>query len=170
MICWLVLRLGVDPLRPESPARPVARTPVTGRGLCDTPLMHPRPLYRWKSFWLGVLVLGFIGWAWWDSFQRELMAYHVGNTHEVQLVRTEGASFVASGDDFVGELPGFGVRYPAGIGMERWKGVWELYGVRHHRIPDALVFFSFLGLWGGWLAWRWRRMRRATSNDDLPHA
>jgi hypothetical protein len=26
--------------------------------------MTPRPVYRWKSFWLGVWVLGFLGWAW----------------------------------------------------------------------------------------------------------
>jgi hypothetical protein len=26
--------------------------------------MHPRPLYRWKSFWVGMLFLGFLGWAW----------------------------------------------------------------------------------------------------------
>lgn len=26
--------------------------------------MTPRPIYRWKSFWLGVCVLGFLGWAW----------------------------------------------------------------------------------------------------------
>lgn len=26
--------------------------------------MLPRPLHRWKSFWLGILVLVFLGWAW----------------------------------------------------------------------------------------------------------
>jgi hypothetical protein len=26
--------------------------------------MTPRPLHKWKSFWLGILVLGFLGWAW----------------------------------------------------------------------------------------------------------
>lgn len=26
--------------------------------------MTPRPLHRWKSFWLGVLVLTFLGWGW----------------------------------------------------------------------------------------------------------
>jgi hypothetical protein len=31
--------------------------------------MPPRPLYRWKSFWLGVFVLGFLAWAWLDSKQ-----------------------------------------------------------------------------------------------------
>ena len=26
--------------------------------------MKPRPFYRWKSFWLGLCVLVFLGWAW----------------------------------------------------------------------------------------------------------
>ncbi|WP_341405153.1 hypothetical protein [Luteolibacter soli] len=26
--------------------------------------MSARPIYRWKSFWLVVMVLGFLGWAW----------------------------------------------------------------------------------------------------------
>jgi hypothetical protein len=26
--------------------------------------MHPRPIYRWTSFWLGVLILLLLGWAW----------------------------------------------------------------------------------------------------------
>ena len=26
-----------------------------------------RPLHRWKSLWLGILVLIFLTWAWWDS-------------------------------------------------------------------------------------------------------
>ena len=30
-------------------------------------LMTPRRLIRWRSFWLGILVLGFLGWAWRDS-------------------------------------------------------------------------------------------------------
>lgn len=29
--------------------------------------MKGRAIYRWKSFWLGVLVMGFLSWAWWDS-------------------------------------------------------------------------------------------------------
>jgi hypothetical protein len=32
--------------------------------------MTPRRLIRWKSLWLGILVLGFLGWAWRDSFYK----------------------------------------------------------------------------------------------------
>ena len=26
--------------------------------------MIPRPIHRWNSFWLGLLALSFLGWAW----------------------------------------------------------------------------------------------------------
>ena len=29
--------------------------------------MTPRPIYRWKAFWLGLFVTCFLAWAWWDS-------------------------------------------------------------------------------------------------------
>ena len=29
--------------------------------------MQPRPLYRWKSFWIGMFALCCFSWAWWDS-------------------------------------------------------------------------------------------------------
>jgi len=31
--------------------------------------MIPRPLYRWKAFWLGILVLAFLGWSWLRSIE-----------------------------------------------------------------------------------------------------
>ncbi|HEY1122750.1 MAG TPA: hypothetical protein VGE67_14160 [Haloferula sp.] len=30
--------------------------------------MTPRPLYRSIVFWSGILVVGFIVWAWWASY------------------------------------------------------------------------------------------------------
>lgn len=30
--------------------------------------MKPRPLYRSLTFWSGILVMGFICWAWWHSY------------------------------------------------------------------------------------------------------
>ena len=29
--------------------------------------MTPRPIYRWKTFWLGLFVACFIAWSWCDS-------------------------------------------------------------------------------------------------------
>ena len=35
--------------------------------------MTPRPPYRWKSFWLGLFVLGFLSWAWTKSMDDTLL-------------------------------------------------------------------------------------------------
>jgi hypothetical protein len=41
--------------------------------------MTPRPLYRWKSFWLGLFVVMSLGWAWWDS-TRWVTSFHYGES------------------------------------------------------------------------------------------
>jgi hypothetical protein len=36
-----------------------------------------RPIHRWKSLWLGILVITFLGWAWWQSLHRwTMIGYH----------------------------------------------------------------------------------------------
>ncbi|MEK7954090.1 hypothetical protein [Luteolibacter soli] len=37
--------------------------------------MPPRPLHRWKSFWLGVLIIAFLGWAWVASMRHVDVLY-----------------------------------------------------------------------------------------------
>ena len=29
--------------------------------------MTPRPIYRWKTFWIGLIYVSLVGWAWWDN-------------------------------------------------------------------------------------------------------
>jgi hypothetical protein len=36
---------------------------------------------------------------------------------------------------------------------------------RCFKVPDSLVFFSFVGLWVGWMVWRWRREARGLANE-----
>jgi len=42
--------------------------------------MQPRPIYRWKSFWLGVLTVACIAFGWWCSMGslRAVGASHLG--------------------------------------------------------------------------------------------
>jgi hypothetical protein len=35
------------------------------------PSMPQRPIHRWKTLWLGILVIAFLAWAWRDSTQAE---------------------------------------------------------------------------------------------------
>ena len=39
--------------------------------------MTPRPFYRWKSFWFGLLVLVFLGWVWADSQRHGAVVYRM---------------------------------------------------------------------------------------------
>lgn len=54
-------------------------------------LFSPRPFYRWKTFWLGLLTLTFLSWAWWDSFQRavSLTRFQSGNFYQITHISGE---------------------------------------------------------------------------------
>ena len=153
--------------------------------------MQPRPLYRWKSFWLGVLVLGFLGWAWCISYHSRTGAYFKGYA----LTQGEGytltvlvpGSGLPSESNFrhvevLGRLyspqilpPPFIVR---GQGLPAMKSPfvdqvnyrtnmeWMYRSLPKDRVavclPHWLIVLAFLIPWTAFLAWRWRRMRSNT--------
>ena len=42
--------------------------------------MKPRPLYRWKSFWFGVLIIVFLVWGWIrSSTHADYLSWKQGN-------------------------------------------------------------------------------------------
>lgn len=130
--------------------------------------MHPRPFYRWKSFWFGVLVLLFLAGGWWLSLSHtHLMRldWTVGNcviaTHEQGFFRIN-----LSTDDLSGLFSK--PRFHAG-GFEHWERteqstafsyssdqVWTKASVAHW-----FLILLFLVPWSGWLARRWRKQKRA---------
>jgi hypothetical protein len=126
--------------------------------------MTPRPLYCWKSFWLGILVLGFLYWAWLDSLWA-CRAFSWERTESALVVmRTKGVTWVRI-------IPSNVTRVPRGA--SEWMAIprrdvpnvekqWEEArrsgrGPRIVRILDAVVLISFLIPWASFLAWRWRR-------------
>ncbi len=124
-----------------------------------------RPLYRWKSFWLGLFVLVFLGWAWRESYLNFPTISRDRSGNAIEVSRMRGVTYMVTG-------PSGALRILAGgwvVGSKKffqptdWEDMWALghaHGVRVFRVPDSLVFFSYLGLWGGWLVWRRRRMKR----------
>lgn len=128
--------------------------------------MHPRPLHRWKSFWLGLIVLIFLGWAWvrstggWD----EVHFTSPGSSNAVfGSNATEGLSFGWTDYPFV----------PEGVSFASFRG-----GQINNWFPEAVTLVGgrtlecvtiahwflillFLVPWAGFLFWRIRRMRRA---------
>ena len=109
---------------------------------------------RRPSFWLGLFVACFLAWAWWDSYSYLTRVWLDLDFREVGIVRIEGRTW-----------------FPAlAMGAEKFGGAFmhkdlasfpESEPLEPGGIPDSLVFFSFLGLWGGWLALSdWRRKTR----------
>jgi hypothetical protein len=125
--------------------------------------MTPRPFYRWKSFWLGLFVLVFLGWAWWDSYRNEALLLRERRDDFLQCLRVDGATYFVSGRwSFPSPLERFAATHSKGLGIASWNQTWQVLGASPVRVPDSLVFFSFVGLWGGWLVWRARVERKAS--------
>ena len=126
-----------------------------------------RPFYRWKSFWLGLFVLVFLGWAWRESYLNFPAIHHVGSEKAIELSRYRGATRVETGPSANLWLPRSGMKVVSKgfhVGFIPWLRGYR-QGVRSFEVRDSLVFFSFLGFWGGWLAWRWRRQRILTKME-----
>ena len=139
---------------------------LTASGACH--IQHPRPLYRWMSFWLGVLVLLFLAGGWLLS---------LSHTHLVRLDWTSGNCLIASHekgfcrisvstDDLSGLFSKPRLHAGAFRHWERtertsdyaysWDQVWTQVRVAHR-----LLILLFLVPWLAWLAWRWRRQKQA---------
>jgi hypothetical protein len=122
--------------------------------------MRTRPVIRWKSFWFGILVLGFLGWAWWDSTRIETLLTVPPRAMKLGVYRMGGASYFVHGTHVEGYWRGV-PRVSAAELEENLKSVEAVRpGMRHVKVPDALVLVAWLALWGGWLVWRWRVARR----------
>ena len=148
--------------------------------------MTLRPVYCWKSFWLGLLVLAGLGWAWARSMDRD---------EAVSIFGPGGFRFqagISAGVAVVHEWEGdmdYDGRKVSGYSRElsedqeviprRWAFLAkdeEMGGVWWIAFPMGFPFVGLLVSWSGWLVWRWRLERRglkgtsnierSTSNDE----
>ena len=115
--------------------------------------MHPRPLYRWKSFWFGVLFFAFLGWASWDSKQ----FVSGGSQGELNVFRRDSRTILMVGPHFA-IAAGF-FRHPASTNFSLQDEIeWFVdIGTRVWVVHDDVLAFPLFISWLGWLAWRWRR-------------
>lgn len=79
-----------------------------------------------------------------------------------RVLRIEGATVFTFSEGWIASgKGGFGFGYVSANGREFWESRWDTFGVKHWRVPDSPVFFSFVGLWVGWLAFpEWLRKKR----------
>jgi hypothetical protein len=120
--------------------------------------MKPRPFYRWKSFWLGILVLLFLGWAWRDSMRFETLAQVAGPIGKFEVSRLEGTTFVYERSTGFSESELS--RQPRLTTAKVMAGNLSWAGIRCFRVRDVPVFLSFLALWSAWLFWHWKREQK----------
>jgi len=137
--------------------------------------MTPRSIIRWKSFWFGILVLGFLGWAWVRSMKvREGVAF-VNAESRLILSHSVGHCelFVAPGwyektgpELFSGE--------PMPWNIVKWFQPWaaiERPTVEEGSLVQVahwLLILLFLIPWSAFLAWRWRRQNLTKAHDAPP--
>jgi hypothetical protein len=145
-------------------------------------------LHRSMTFWFGILVMGFIAWAWWDSGRYQSAA--VCRKIEIENF-DDGVRISHNTDDYYQMVDSEGFdqwRYPAAILARKLKagslprphferfddqgsfpfvarppGDWDLF------LPHWLLLLEAALLWGALLAWRARRRwaRTRMTNEVL---
>jgi len=135
--------------------------------------MTPRTLYRWKSFWFGILILIFLGWGWASSMGTGDYIAINGSFDEVLRIDQSGGriAIIRVLPDPIFSLPEaplskmFGKEdapwFPPAFERGRPVDGWASVAVAHW-----FLMLLFLVAWSGWLGWRWRRMKRLQKTVD----
>jgi hypothetical protein len=124
----------------------------------------PRRLIRWKSFWLGILVLCFLTWSWVHSLQQsDGMLGTWGRLYAGVMIYHGAVTFDAG-------LESPAINHPPQVDVSSlsvpmaehvFPPAWEpnLIGLG---IAHWLLLLLFLLTWSAFLTWRWRRRRHLT--------
>ena len=150
--------------------------------------MKPRPFYRWKSFWLGLCVLVFLGWAWvrsmtlhdeftWAGTRHTIFGHQVLGEVQLDVVRggasdwgstldsRSWATYPGRGENLFGETPkGFSKWFPAystPIEIDMGGG----YSGRGLVVAHWFIILLFLVPWASFLSWRWWKQRKLTETN-----
>ena len=131
--------------------------------------MSPRPLHRWRSFWLGLLVLIFLGWSWWTSMTRIAgFTWAASNgVRQLQISNYDAMVHCWIGDNGFHRTAGFHWDQRMYDAEEKDDGTWLQPGVvltKEHgsglQFAHWFLILLFLVPWASFLFWRVRRVRR----------
>jgi hypothetical protein len=161
--------------------------------------MSRRPLYHWKSFWLGILVIAFLGWSWMTSMRNP---GGIG----VAVPGVHGGAAYTNGSMVLfcnGSSEGFGIGFfnepvepestwfPSGIESRFSEGkrihlstlvTLASGGIKkswtcgyspargHIRIAHWLLILFLALLWTAFLFSRYRRMKRLPAGTTEPRS
>ncbi len=136
-----------------------------------------RPFHRWKSFWLGLLVLAFLGWAWVRSMHHTNQFSYKTSSISTTWFGYSNFGSLALGSwmdpfdrvglniDSVGTnaLPPWGrVWFPEAANLE-WSGDDRTLSIAHW-----FLILLFLIPWSAFLGWRYQRLRRIARENPTP--
>lgn len=136
-----------------------------------------RPMYQWKSFWLGVMLLLFLGWAWqqgmranqWMRVSTPGIAFGV-NQYEgqagvfVNLTKEKGKVSRGSSSRKDAVLFPFLGQVSLGKVNGAYHPMWHFRA----RFAHWFLMLAVAVGWAGWLAWKWKREQRRASGGDIP--
>jgi hypothetical protein len=138
--------------------------------------MFPRPLQRWKSFWAGVLVLVFLGWAWVRSIHH-YDAVSWGEAHGgrgILLSQRDSKVLITwNSSKLIAVVPpGFTLssvnRNPRSNTLFPWAINWREFPADPFRTASFAHWFLillFLIPWTAFLFWRARRLEHLARPD-----
>ena len=139
--------------------------------------MPPRPLHRWKSFWLGILILSFLGWAWTDSMRQESILFWAAPSR-VALSATQTSGVIGISWTFTTPPVTQHFHYRRQPISVRERHTWFPKGLAYENDGYAsyagfahwFLIILFLSPWCTFIAWKSRRQRPpATPLDNLSH-
>jgi hypothetical protein len=134
--------------------------------------MSPRPPYRWKSFWLGLFVLAFMSWAWWDGLRNDTRITFAGRVTAWKAGRIDGSTVLVAGSlELVETNPGWNFyREQRRWNLCSWTHYWDASSsadIRYLTIPDFLIVVPCLTAWLTWIGWRLWRSRQLETRSLL---
>lgn len=137
---------------------------------------HARPIHKWKTLWLGILILIFLLWAWARSrTHHDAITIRPGTTTYYGAGSSIGRIFLATTDYRSGHMPAKRLDY--GSAKFPTAGPWFPEPFVHPRRVDLTRSESFLGIahwlitllfiliWLTLLFWRSHRMRRLITSS-----
>ena len=134
--------------------------------------MSPRPPYRWKSFWLGLFVLGFLSWGWRDGLWNDTRVGYAGPVTAWMAGRIDGSTVLVAGTSkLVEPSPGWNFhRDTRRSTLSGWTHYWDASSAadpRYLAIPDFLIVVPGFAVWLTWIGWRmWRSAHLETRRHE----
>ena len=133
-------------------------------------MMTARPMYQWKSFWLGVVMLVFLGWAWQQAMRMNQWARVDTPGIAVGINQYEGQAgvFVAfvkeKWDISRGAIPRKDVvLFPelGTVSLSQMNGPYHPLWQFRARFAHWFLMLAVVVGWTAWLAWKWKRVQRS---------